>query len=615
MTVPAFLKKKRTYAVLAILLLVGGWMAFGRSPETAAYETAPVERRDLVQTVEVTGSLKPAARIELAFKNAGTVGRVSAKVGDAVKAGQVLAELEDADVVFAARSADASVAIARANLNQRLAGETAQSIRVAETQVEQSRASYDKARIDLEATRRTSADTIATAETNLNTARNNISNQEAIVAQDRANALESARAALLNALGPLTSGLRDGDQAIGAENTAAIASYSNVLSVLDPVALQRARAGFTTAKAEKLKADAAVKAMTAASSEAEIRAAAAQVQVAVELVQTFILDAQKALVATVTTAQFTTADLDAKKAVLDSARTSVASQSTTVLTALQAVKNSELASTKTVQQLQDALKNAEIALQTARTNADVQVKAGETAVAIQLAALDAAKASLDLKKAGPRGVDTEPLRASLQQAIVNAEKANKDLGDIRIVAPVDGIVSEVLPDIGEQVSPNAVAIKLVGTSAFDIEAEVPEADIAKIAVGQDAEITLDAYGDDVKFSGKVSAKDPAETLVQEAVYYKIRVQIDPAGREVKPGMTANVTVKTGEAKDALVLPLRAIRTRAGTGEKTVRVMVDGQPQERVVNLGLRGDEGRVQAISGLSAGEAVVVGEAAKTSP
>ena len=615
MPVPGFLKKKRTYAVVAILLLVGGWFAFGRSPETVAYETSPVERRDLVQTVEVTGSLKPAARIELAFKNAGTVGLISAKVGDAVKAGQVLAELEDADVVFAARSADAAVAIARANLNQRLAGETVQSIRVAETQVEQSQASYDKAKVDLEATRRTSTDAIATAETNLNTARNNISNQEAIVAQDRANALESARAALLNALGPLTSGLRDGDQAIGAENTAAIASYSNVLSILDPIALQRARAGFATAKTEKLKADNAVKALTAASSEAEIRAAATQVQTAVELVQTFILDAQKALVATVTTAQFTSADLDAKKAVLDSARTSVASQSTTVLSALQAVKNSELSSTKTVQQLQDALKNAEIAVQTARTNADVQVKTGETAVAIQLAALDAAKASLDLKKAGPRGVDTEPLRASLQQAIVNAEKANKSLGDIRIVSPVDGIVSEVLPDIGEQASPNAVAIKLVGTSAFDIEAEVPEADIAKIAVGQDAEITLDAYGDDVKFLGKVSAKDPAETLVQEAVYYKIRVQIDPADREVKPGMTANVTVKTGEAKDAIVLPLRAVRTRAETGEKTVRVMVDGKPQERIVNLGLRGDEGRVQAISGLDAGESVVVGEAAKTSP
>lgn len=615
MPVPGFLKKKRTYAVVVILLLVGGWFAFGRSPETVAYETSPVERRDLVQTVEVTGSLKPAARIELAFKNAGTVGLISAKVGDAVKAGQVLAELEDADVVFAARSADAAVAIARANLNQRLAGETVQSIRVAETQVEQSQASYDKAKVDLEATRRTSTDAIATAETNLNTARNNISNQEAIVAQDRANALESARAALLNALGPLTSGLRDGDQAIGAENTAAIASYSNVLSILDPIALQRARAGFATAKTEKLKADNAVKALTAASSEAEIRAAATQVQTAVELVQTFILDAQKALVATVTTAQFTSADLDAKKAVLDSARTSVASQSTTVLSALQAVKNSELSSTKTVQQLQDALKNAEIAVQTARTNADVQVKTGETAVAIQLAALDAAKASLDLKKAGPRGVDTEPLRASLQQAIVNAEKANKSLGDIRIVSPVDGIVSEVLPDIGEQASPNAVAIKLVGTSAFDIEAEVPEADIAKIAVGQDAEITLDAYGDDVKFLGKVSAKDPAETLVQEAVYYKIRVQIDPADREVKPGMTANVTVKTGEAKDAIVLPLRAVRTRAETGEKTVRVMVDGKPQERIVNLGLRGDEGRVQAISGLDAGESVVVGEAAKTSP
>jgi HlyD family secretion protein len=140
---------------------------------------------------------------------------------------------------------------------------------------------------------------------------------------------------------------------------------------------------------------------------------------------------------------------------------------------------------------------------------------------------------------------------------------------------------------------------------------VPEADVAKVKVGQSATITLDAYGDDVKFTGTVSAKDPAETKIQDAVYYKIRVQIEPAGKEVKPGMTANVTIKTGESKNTLVIPLRAVRTKAESGQKTVRTLENNQPVEKNIDLGLRGDEGRVEVIKGLQEKEQVIVGETA----
>jgi HlyD family secretion protein len=236
-----------------------------------------------------------------------------------------------------------------------------------------------------------------------------------------------------------------------------------------------------------------------------------------------------------------------------------------------------------------------VAYLTAKTNAETQVRTAETAIEIQRAALHAAQAALDLKRSGPRSVDVEPLRASVTQASVNYEKALNDLQNTQIIAPVDGIISEVIPDVGEQASPSVIAIKMVGTSQFDIEAQVPEADIAKVMIGQVAEITLDAYGDDVKFKGTVTAKDPAESKIQDAIYYKIRVQIDPAGKEVKPGMTANVTITTADRKNVLVIPLRAVRTKAGTTQKTVRVLVENAPQNRDVSLGLRGDEGRVES--------------------
>lgn len=572
------------------------------------YETVAAAKQDLKQTVEVTGEIKPAERIDLAFRNSGKISVVNVKVGDTVKTGDVLAELDALDAHFAVQNAQAALSIAQANLDARVAGETKQSIRVSETQVEQAQASLDKALNDLDSVKKTSADAVTVAQISFETAQNNLKNADAIASQTTQNAYDTSRSTLLSALGPLQTGLTDGDQIIGVDNSAANSYYSSLLGILDLGSMDRAKVSYATAKNAKTSAETAVKGLTALSSKDAILAAADQVQIAVTLVQAYLTDVQKVLAASLTSSYFTTADLTAKKTSIDADRTSVSSQKTIVEGAVQAIKNSELSKTQTVQQLQDAVRTAQVALDTAKTNADVQVKSAQTNVTVQQAALDAAKASLDQKKAGPRVVDLASLRAAVMQANVNYEKAVNDLEDVQILAPVDGIVSEVLPDVGEQIVMNTAAVRMVGTSSYDIEANVPETDIAKITVGQSAEITLDAYGDEVKFTGSVTAKDPAETMVQDAVYYKIRVQIDPQGKEVKPKMTANVIVTTAEVKDALVIPLRTIRTANG-GTKTVRILVDGRPQDRMITIGIKGDEGRVEVKSGLSEGDKVITSE------
>ncbi|MFA6503346.1 MAG: biotin/lipoyl-binding protein [Patescibacteria group bacterium] len=119
-------KRKSLYIILAIVLL-GGLYIWNRQQSASAitYETADVVQGDLLQTVEVTGDIKPAARIDLSFKSSGTLSRVNVKIGDQVKQGDVLAELEIQDLDFAYKRASAAVSIAQANLNARLAGESA----------------------------------------------------------------------------------------------------------------------------------------------------------------------------------------------------------------------------------------------------------------------------------------------------------------------------------------------------------------------------------------------------------------------------------------------------------------------------------------------------------
>ncbi|MFZ2804442.1 MAG: efflux RND transporter periplasmic adaptor subunit [Patescibacteria group bacterium] len=608
MAVPKILKRKSTYIVLVLLAGIGGYFAYAHSKSSASqYETTAVVRGDLMQTVEVTGDMKPATEIDLAFKNSGTLGQINVKVGDAVKQGEVLAQLNAADVTFAMKQAQASLAVAQANLAQKQAGSTSQSIEVAQTQVEQSQANYDKAVADLASTQETTQDSLNTAQINLQTAQNNLNNQGAIIGQNVQNAYDSARTQLLTALGPLDTGLSDGDTITAVDNTAANQNFENLLGFLDSSSMPTAKAAYSVAKTAKLAADTAVGGLSSSSTQSDIENAATVLQTAITLEQAYLTDVQKVLTSSITGSQLTPSQLSSMEGMIDADRTSVSAQSSAVLGAQQAITNSGLNQTQTAQQLQDAYKSAQTAYDTAKTNVDVSVRASQTNVNIQKAALDASTANLDLEKSGPRAVDLAPLRASVQQAQVAYDQAVNNLQNVEIIAPVDGTVSNIVPSVGEQIGPNSIVVSMVGTQSYDIEADVPEADITKIEVGQTASTTLDAFGDDVVFSGAVTAKDPAETLVQDAVYYKIHVQIDPAGKEVKPGMTANVTVNTADAKGTLIIPLRAVRT-ADDGTKTVQTLVNGQPQTVTVTLGLHGDDGLVEVIQGLSEGEQVITG-------
>ena len=89
------------------------------------------------------------------------------------------------------------------------------------------------------------------------------------------------------------------------------------------------------------------------------------------------------------------------------------------------------------------------------------------------------------------------------------------------------------------------------------------------------------------------------------VYYKVRVGLDDTEKPIKPGMTANVTITTASVEDALIVPTRAVRTN--TDGKYVRVLVNGQETEKSVQVGVKGDDGKTQILSGLNEGEEIIV--------
>ena len=172
-----------------------------------------------------------------------------------------------------------------------------------------------------------------------------------------------------------------------------------------------------------------------------------------------------------------------------------------------------------------------------------------------------------------------------------------------IIAPVNGIITEINYEFGEQTSLTKPVIQMIGESNLEIEVDIPESDIAKIDVGQKSEITLDSFGDDEIFIGNVTFIDPAETVIQDVVYYQVKVQFSDNLNKVKPGMTANVTIYTAQKSNVLRVPLRAVKQN--NGDKIVDVLVGENTEQKKVVIGLKGND-FIEIISGLSAGEEVV---------
>lgn len=222
-------------------------------------------------------------------------------------------------------------------------------------------------------------------------------------------------------------------------------------------------------------------------------------------------------------------------------------------------------------------------------------------------ALDQAEASLALKKAEARPPDVEAAQAQVLSAQGQVAAAQAAYNNTILRAPSAGTITKVDTKAGEQAVASQEVMVLQDVGNLHAEANVSEADIASIKVGQSVDYTFDALGPDRHFTGKVEAVNPGPTVISGVVNYKVTASIDDAP-DIKPGMTANMTVLVAEKADALVVPSNAVINK--DGRKYVRVVDDPKKKtyhEVEVQTGLAADGGLVEIISGLSDGQEVVV--------
>ncbi len=624
-------RKKRIWigAALVALAAVIAYAAYqGSRPSPEMRETVAVRRGMLERTVEATGAVKAASEFALDFDTAGRVKDVFVEVGEEVKAGQVLAELDASEIDLEVRRARAVLAVAVANLNQKLAGEAPEAIRASEADVAKAAASLTEAQTTLANLRRTTALDVrdaeldvAAAEIALTQAQRDQQDSAALDAETLIKKYDTARADLLKAVVTFSTALNDMDVILGVDSTTANDAFESILGAQRPPTVEAAKNAYLAAKARKAEADAAVLALSVGSSASAVDAAFAPALAASEAFTDALAKTREVLDATAPSSQFTLTELNTKKTTISTDRTGVATDYGTMLgdrngIATTRIENANGAhdDAEAVEDARIALDQARHALEAARLDAETTVAAQEAAVAVAVAGRDGVQATLDLKKAALRASDRGPLDAAVEEARAAVAIAEEGLRKARIVAPADGIITDVAVSPGEDATPRVAtsgaiqstsAVTMLGTFA-EIEADVSENDITQVSVGLDVTLTLDAFGNDRVFRGRVIAVNPAETLIQDVVYYKVRIAILDDGPDIRPGMTANITL-TGTRKDGvLIVPFRAAREVDGT--RVVRVeKADGSIEDRTVTLGLRGDGGLVEIVDGLAEGETVIV--------
>jgi len=241
-------------------------------------------------------------------------------------------------------------------------------------------------------------------------------------------------------------------------------------------------------------------------------------------------------------------------------------------------------------------------------------------------------------------------RESLRQRRSALEEARKNLDETVFRSPIDGIVTAVNIEVGENVitgtmnNPGTVILTVADLDTMEVEAEVDETDVVRIAPGLNAKVTVDAW-EDSALAGVVravgmSGRKGSQTQQAQGTNFKVEVRILDPPEGLRPGMSADIEVLTGERDSAVVVPIQSLTAqpervwkrwqeqrdrprakgrraeeepdtaRAAVGEKLIDGIFlhkDGKAVFTPVWLGLRGDT-HVEVRGEVAPGDEVVTG-------
>jgi HlyD family secretion protein len=236
-----------------------------------------------------------------------------------------------------------------------------------------------------------------------------------------------------------------------------------------------------------------------------------------------------------------------------------------------------------------------------------------------------AQSVLDDSETALRVTQAQAQAAAAQEtdALATLHQSEINLAYTTIASPIDGVVISRNVDVGQTVAASlqSPVLFLIAQDLrkMQVDTNVAEADVGRIAAGMAATFTVDAYASEA-FRGRIREVRNAPQTLQNVVTYDAVVDVENPDLKLKPGMTANVTVVNAERSDALRVANAALRFRAppslvaGSGElptlranqRLVWVLRDGEAHPLAIRVGV--SDGVVSEVleGSLAPGDSVV---------
>jgi multidrug resistance efflux pump len=208
--------------------------------------------------------------------------------------------------------------------------------------------------------------------------------------------------------------------------------------------------------------------------------------------------------------------------------------------------------------------------------------------------------------AGASAEDLAIARAQVRQAQLNQLQAENGLANAQLLAPQDGVISQVNSRQGELAGGSTLpAMRLADVRSFHMTVLVDEIDVRQVQVGQTVRISVDALPD-TEITGRVTEIAPTASDVNGVITYEVTIVPDATKAPLRAGMSATAVITTAQVDNVVLLANRYIQLDRESREAFVYKVVNTQPVLQAVELGLR-NERESQIIAGLTDGDTVAL--------
>lgn len=263
------------------------------------------------------------------------------------------------------------------------------------------------------------------------------------------------------------------------------------------------------------------------------------------------------------------------------------------------------------------------------------------------------QAALEALKSGSRPEDITAAQAQVDSARAQLQIAQNNLESAQLQAPWDGVISAIQSEVGHRISSGSSDSSSTGyitlvSSELRLRAQVNEADIGKIKIGQGANFTVNAFPEKT-FEGQVTWIAPQAATVSNVQLYDTLVSVEDPEHLLKVGMSASINIIINQKDNVITIPRAAVTFAAnnralisgtvggirapgggaagtgtpasgdGTGKEKAQqatnasnhtmVLINnqGHPVARQIVAGMS-DDRNIEVIEGLQAGEQVIIG-------